>query len=126
MKYNTTIFKNISEEKFFGKYDGVDFPVEPGEKKYWPTHLSQHCANQLADVLIGEKDNDGTLIHGDKTMIKAKILGETIMTATPDTPRTFREEVAEHELAYAEMTKTKEKEDILVVEKASNIADKNV
>lgn len=118
-KYNTTSFTNVSDELFYAKYDGVEFLVELKETRYWPTALSRHAANQLADKIISSKPQDsknveGVAIHSPefRQALIAKILGPMETTATPDTPMSFAEEVKAHEEAYAEMQKAQRKEDV--------------
>ena len=114
MKYNTIPFKNITDKKFTGKYDGFEFIVEPDEIRYWPSELSLHCAKQLInDILLKLNLLENKEGHLDKDELKRQILGNEIQTAEQFRFQSFAEEAADHEKKYVEMIKSKRKEDII-------------
>lgn len=131
-KYNTTPFTNITNKPFFAKYDGVEFEVAPEETRYWPSALARHAADQLVNAIQKSSPSDATDIHGRpihsqeyRAELIRKILGTQEMTATPDTPMSFKEEVAAHEAEYAKLLEVKRKKDVENKAEALKEAEKN-
>lgn len=120
MKWNTRPFTNIDDEVFVGKYNGIEFEVQPGEMRPFPTELSEHIAKQLASK-ISVREEGGM----DMAPLLSGILGEEIKTADDNRAKSFKEEVEDHEREFKEMQERKKKEDLLKKEKAINIAKKN-
>lgn len=120
MKYNTRPFTNIDDGVFVGKYNGVEFEIQPGETRPFPTELSEHIAKQLVlKISIKEEGdtNKGELLSG--------ILGEEIKTADDNRTKSFKEEVEDHEREFKRIQEIEKKEKLLKKEKAINIAKKN-
>lgn len=119
MKYNTRSFTNITDEVFVGKYNGVDFTVQPGETRYFPSEVSEHIYQQL--VLKIDKLHENMT----STPYHEGILGEEIMTKEVKKSLPFKEEVEDHERDFKVMQEKQKKEDLIKKEKALNIAKKN-
>ena len=122
MKYNTIPITNIREDVFIGKYDGVEFPFEPGEKRHFPSFLSNHIANQMIQQIMKDTIDDNEKPR--KEDLRTKILEEEIMTAEENKKLTFKEEVEEHEREFAKMQEDKKREEILKRDKAKDILGK--
>ncbi len=110
MKYNTVPFMNISEEEFIGKCDNEEYPIKAGETRYFPTQASELFAKQLSEKVMDKKDKEGPDRESNFKEMKAKILGEEIMTACVEEPLTFKEEVLEHERKFKEKLKKEKQE----------------
>jgi len=108
--YNTTPFKNISDKEFVGKYDNEDYPIKAGETRYFPTFVSEHFAKLLSEIMMDKKDKEGSDRVAMFAEMKARILGKEIMTAYPEKPLTFKEEVLEHERKFVEKLKKEKQE----------------
>ncbi len=111
MKYNTTSFTNPDMELFIGKYDGEEYKILTGEKRFFPTFISEHFANQLLDRILRQALRRNKRLDKDE-FIKEKrseILGKEMKTAKPETPKTMKDEVLEHESRVKDMLASQEK-----------------
>lgn len=120
MKWNTTPFTNIDDEVFVGRYNGVDFEVNPGEKVYLPTIVTEHIYEQLILKI------DDKLEKNESIPDYTKILGEEIKTAEENKNMSFSEQVKFHQKKFKEWQDSKKREAILKKDKAIKIVEKNV
>ena len=119
MIYNTTPITNISDKPFTGRFGGVDVVLEPKQKRFLPSHVSTHIAQQLADVVAGEAKRGNSKLDkaSEKVRLMDMILGDEIMTERPkDLP--LMEEIALHE---EEFEKSKSEEEIRFIESKKQI-----
>ncbi len=117
MKYDTTPFKNISENDFIGRYDNETYLLRVGEIRYFPTQASEHFAKQLSEKIMEKKDKEGSDREAAFAEMKKKILGTEIITLYVEKPLTFKEEVLEHERKFLErLKKIKQEEEVKKLE----------
>ncbi len=119
MKYNTTPIKNVGDESFVGKFNGVEFRFEPGEERFLPTFVSEHLAKQL-EVKLQKKDPKKNIIE-----LLNSILGEEINTKTEASKMTFKDEVDQHEKDFKEFQKKKTEEEDIKRKKAEEILNED-
>lgn len=120
MKWNTRSFTNITDEVFVGTYNSVDFTVNPGETRYFPSEVSEHITRQL--ILKITKKVEGLTA----TPYYDGILGGEIKTIKEKVTRNFKEEVEEHEAEFKKMQEDKKKENLLKRDEALEIAKEKV
>ena len=110
MQWNTISFKNPDMEVFVGRYDSEDYPVQPGETRYFPSFISKHFARQLIDKMFM-----GVLAKDRKTNrpnfeveIRGEILGEEMMTERTESESSLKQKVLSHEGKVKQMLLDKE------------------
>ena len=118
MQFNTINFTNIDLDVFVGRFEGEDYTVQPGETRYFPSHVSQHFSKQLMDKLFlaaQRKDKKANKVELEQELIR-QILGGEINTFSPDIPKTTKQQILGHETAvkvmFAEEEKRKQAEKI--------------
>ena len=104
MKWDTREIKNITEEEFIGKYDGVEIRVKPGESRFLPVHIAEHIAKQLSSLMERQmKDKEGVQPEDLQMNLESRILGPKLATANEDRILSTKEEIEKHEKEYAEL-----------------------
>jgi hypothetical protein len=112
MEYNTIPFKNIDTEEFVGRYDGEDYPIQPGEIRYFPSFLSEHFCKHLIEKLFrGAPNQDKRIKFVEfQEKMRKEILGEEMKTKIVEEPKTTKEKALIHEEMIREMLSKKEME----------------
>ena len=103
MKYDTRKITNLSDKVFNGKYNGVDFVLEPKEERYLPAEVSEHLAKQLALLLKCEQD---------------EVLGELIETKDIKANLSFKQEIEQFENEFKEWQEEQRKNNLLKKQEA--------
>lgn len=113
MNFDTIPFKNPDLETFVGMCRGESFEIKSGEKRYFPSSLSQRFAEQLTEKLLMREIETQKNKKFDKEAFKqemmTKILEPEMKTLTTPKVLTFREQVLEHELAVKAMLEEEKK-----------------
>lgn len=126
MKWNTRSIINIDDEVFVGKYNGVDFEIEPGKTRFLPTEVSEHIAKQLLrKIERKEVDENRNTTYSPGVLID-KILGQEILTAKGDGNKSFREQVEDHEREFKKLQEQQKKKELSKVDEALKVAQKDV
>ena len=127
-KFNTLPFTNIDTEDFIGRWEGEDYVIQRGEKRFFPSELSQHFAKQLTEKLFNKAivsdSHLKTDVFKEKTM--GLMLDEEMLTKQEEEVKTFKQQVEEHETQIKEMLAKEEREKKSRNIEALKIAENNV
>lgn len=118
MIFNTRPVKNISDKPFVGIYGGVRLKFEPSETRYLPSHIAEHVANQLLEAMQKKEPDEPVKMN--------EILGNEIITKEEAKILSLAGVIAQHEKEFKEMQEKKKKEELLLKERALDIAKKDV
>lgn len=127
MEYNTIPFTNPDIEVFIGRYNSEDYPIQPGETRYFPSFISEHFAKQLIDKLFRNamaKDKK-TNRPNFETEIISEILGEEMMTLKAEPELSLKEKILAHEGKIKEMLAEKERKARAEKIEAMKLADES-
>ena len=95
IKYDIQNFTNIDNEKFIGKWGGVEYPVEAGETRPFLSFLVKAFAKQLVDkILLKRKVGDYTN-PVKREPLEKQIIGEVLIGKAEEKKKTIGEEVKE-------------------------------
>ena len=99
MKFNTIPFTNTDDEDFTGMSGGVEFTIQAGETRYFPSNLSRRFVKVLSERILRKQLNETPRMDKRKFLeeVSQSILGKEMMTKTPEPVKTFKQEVLDHE-----------------------------
>ena len=73
------VFTNIDDEDFVGMMHGIEYKIEAGKSEAFPEKRANHLAHQLAEKMIGKKDQSLLLAPGNVTELEKTITSELVM-----------------------------------------------
>ena len=112
MQFNTIPFKNTDIEKFVGRFEGEDYEIQPGEIRYFPSHVSEHLSKQLVEKIIVKFPKEKGRVIDRETKEKkllGEILGGEIITERHEQSKTVKDMVLKHEAQVKQMFVEEEK-----------------
>jgi hypothetical protein len=105
MEWNTIPFTNTDKENFVGIYNSENYPIEVGEKRFFPSYISEHFFKQFRDKMWAKELSSGKKLNKDEfsTKLREDVLGSEIKTMCKEEENTIRDKVYEHEGKVKEM-----------------------